>query len=214
MIATCTLAAAPREAAAQAPPDGIWGRLRADAVFSLEAGGGVAVVADAARPVVSGVFRVRALDTAGLFAAYQYAFVGPRYDALALGVELRPLMLARIFSDAEHGPRWVNLMLDSIGIELGGAWIRPGDPWGAGSGAGFHLGGGVELPFAWNEGNGLAVRLGVRWTHATGFDAQGPAAAAGATTSGGAPPPAGESVAFTLSLVGRVMARLGLVSER
>lgn len=191
---------APRAARAQ-EPDGVYGRLRADAVLSLEAGGGVALLRDGARPALAVTARARALDMAGFFLGYERAFGATRRDAAALGVELRPLMLGRIFTDNERGPRWLDLTVDSLGLEMGAALLQPGEAWRAGAGVAFVLGTGVDLPLAWSRGDGLLLRVGVRWTHARAWDAQGPGDDA-------------DTVAFTLNLVGRAMTRLGLLGVR
>ena len=191
--------------------DGVYGRLRADTALSLEAGGGIATVSESTgvgngsqmlwRPMFVATARARYLDMSGLFLAYQVAFGGARYDALALGVDLRPLMMARIAQDWEQGPRWADLTLDSIGLELGVAWVRPGASWQSGSGLALVFGAGVDLPLVWGHGNGLMLRVGCRWIHSTESDAQGPGAGVNS----------GESVMLTLNLVGRTMARLGFV---
>lgn len=198
-----------REARAQsgavAPSDdGVYGRLSRDTVFVLEAGGGVAFTpnTDSVRPSFNGTFRVRALDTIGLFASYQNAPGASRYDALGLGLDLRILTLGRIFSDLERGPRTLDLWLDSIGLELGAAWTQPGAPLHQGSGVGLWLGGGMELPLYWNSGDAFCLRLQGRWTHSSAFD--------GLASS------AGQDDSFTLSanLVVRLMAHTGHVGGR
>jgi hypothetical protein len=199
-LAFALVLAAPRLARASDPPDrgGVYGRLRADTAFSIEAGGGVALANGDARGAVVATARARYLDMMGPFVSYQYAFGTPRADAIALGLDFRPLFIARTLSDLEHGPRAWDLTLDSLGLELGGAFLRPGDDYHAGSGFAFVLGGGFDVPLWWSEGSGLFLRASVRWVHALASDAQGP----GVTT---------DTVLFALSLGGRTMARLGLV---
>ena len=180
--------------------DGAYGRLRADTTLSLEAACGIGVVGNEVRPAFSAGARIRALDMTGVFISYDAAFGSTRADALGVGVDLRPLMFARIFSNWEVGPRWLDLMVDSIGIELGVALRDLGATWNAGSGLGFVLGGGVELPLVWSDGTGLTARLGVRWIHSDPWDAEG------AQTP--------DMVQFTLGIVGRTMVNLGLVRAR
>lgn len=179
--------------------DGVYGRLRRDTVFVLEGGGGFAVGGGEVRPSFNGTVRARALDTIGLFAAYQNAPGASRSDALGLGLDLRILTMARIFSDLERGPRLLDLWLDSIGLELGAAWLRPGAPVHQGSGVGFWLGAGMEVPLFWSSGDAFCLRLQGRWTHSSAFDglASGPV----------------QDDSFTLSanLVVRLMANLGHV---
>lgn len=182
-------------------PDGVYGRLRGDTALSIEAGGGVGFVPDGVRPNIEVTARARYLDMTGIFLAYDNAPGASRFDALSGGFDLRPLMFARIFSDWEHGPRFLDLMLDSIGVDFGIAWVRPGEVWNAGSGLSFLFGGGVDLPLAWSNGTGLALRVSARWIHAVQWDPQ----------SAGTGPFAGEGVLLNVSLVGRTTARLGLV---
>ncbi|MBL8679612.1 MAG: hypothetical protein JNK05_10625 [Myxococcales bacterium] len=209
LVTLCTIAAlsasvslAPSTGRAQsAHTDGVYGRLRRDTVFVLEAGGGVGFAGGEVRPAFSTAFRVRALDTIGPMIAYQNApsltAGGARQDALGLGLDLRVLTLGRIFTDSERGPQTFDLWLDSIGLELGAAWLRPGAPWGQGSGIGFWLGGGMEVPLFWSEGNAFCLRLQARWTHSIASDA---------LASG---PAQDDAVLLTANLVVRLMANLG-----
>ena len=180
--------------------DGVYGRLDGDTVFSLEAGGGV-VGGTTVAPGLAGTLRARHLDMAGAFLGYERASAPTRFDALSFGVDLRPLVFARIFSDWEHGPATLDLLVDSIGLEMGAAWLRPGDPWGSGSGLAWVLGTGVDVPCAWSRGTGLAVRVAVRWYHAEGWDAQSPRAGVVAD----------DTVTLSVLLVGRTVARVGTV---
>lgn len=201
-IILASLSASGEALAVTEQPDGVYGRLRQDLVLSLEVTGGLALAPGEPRGALAGNFRFRALDTAGFFLGYQAALPTPRYDALALGVELRPLFLGRLFLDLERGPRTLDLFADSFGLELGVAWLRPGAPWGNGSGLALVVGTGVELPLYWADGSGLLARLGLRWLHGTGFDSG---------TPGGL---SGEALLLTLGFVGRLSVRGGLVPTR
>lgn len=152
--------------------DGIYGRLSGDLVLSGEVFGGLSSRADGSA-FGGAAFRLRALDMTGLVVGYDWAFAPGRGDALWFGVDLRPAMLARISFDSERGPRWFDLMIDSIGIDLGGAWVRPGEALGNGSGLSFMLGTGVEVPLSWSNGGGWMLRLSGRWYSAQRWDAQG-----------------------------------------
>jgi hypothetical protein len=211
VVAAACAAWAPPCAAQSEGPDGVYGRLRADGTLSIEAGAGVLLDGRGARPWFDATARARYLDTAGLFVAYGIGVGGARYDALTLGVDLRPLMLARFFSDLERGPQTVDLVLDSIGLEMGVAWLRPGETFRAGSGFALMLGTGVEFPLYWQRGNGLTLRLAVRWVHSTASDSQGPATGATAAME---PAASAEAALLTLDLVGRGMTRLGLAGGR
>ncbi len=204
-IAFVSVSTFARDALAQRPSvDGVYGRLGGDTVFSIEAGGSIGVHTDGARGGFSVLARARALDMAGLYVGYERAFGATRHDAIVLGVDFRPLMLARIFQDWERGPQWFDLFIDSIGFDLGGAWMRPGDAWRAGSGFAWQFGGGVEFPLVWSRASGMMLRFATRWTHAADWDAQAPGV-------GVASP---EAVTFSLSIVVRGLARLGLLASR
>jgi hypothetical protein len=182
-------------------PDGIYGRLRSDTALSIEAGGGVGIVRGSdPRPALSGTLRARALEMAGLFIGYDATFGATRADAAVVGVDLRPLFFARVFSNWEAGPRWLDLMVDSIGLDLGLGLTNPGATWGAGSGLAYVLGAGIEFPIVWNQGNALLARVSIRWTHAASWDAEG---------NGGS-----DMALINLSLVGRTIVRVGLVGVR
>lgn len=152
---------------------GAYGRLDGDLVLSAEASGGVWSSAAITSGAMGVAARVRYLDMIGLAVGYDRAFASARHDAMWAAVDLRPAWFARFFSDLEHGPRWLDLMIDSIAIELGGAWMRPGEPIGAGGGFGLCLGSGVELPLVWSRGDAVLFRASVRWLSSHPWDAQG-----------------------------------------
>jgi hypothetical protein len=154
--------------------DGVYGRLSADSVLSAEAGAGVTVTPSAttvASPAASATVRFRALDSAGLFLFYQSSFTATRNDALGLGVDLRPLTLARIFQDWERGPRALDLFVDSIGLELGVSVLNVGGAWGVNSGLAWVFATGAELPLWWGASSALCLRGSVRWLHSHPSDA-------------------------------------------
>jgi hypothetical protein len=179
--------------------DGVYGRLANDTVLSAEVGGGLALSNGELRGAFAATLRARALDTGGLFVGYQIAPGAIRHDALSLGLDLRPLTLARIFQDWERGPRTLDLFIDSIGLELGAAWVRPGLAWGNGSGIAWVFGAGAEVPLWWSSGNAVCLRAHVRWTHAAPSDALAPSSAQD------------DSLFVTANLVFRAMANLGHV---
>lgn len=176
LLVFCALSA-PTVARADDTDDGVYGRLDGDLVLSVEATGAFVATPTGSAPGFGLALRARYLEMTGLALGYDRAFASDRYDALWAAVDFRPVWLARFTNDYEHGPRWLDLMLDSIGIDLGGAWIRPGDDR---SGVGFVLGGGVELPLAWRRGDGVLLRLGARWITSHPWDAQGTGARDGA----------------------------------
>lgn len=196
------LVLAPRASHAQRR-DGVYGRLDRDLVLSAELLGAAVRAPDGTwQPGGDLTLRARYLEMLGLALGYARALGGARADALFLAVDFRPAFLARINFDMQRGPRWVDLMLDSIGVELGAAWVRPGEPYGAGSGLAGVVGTGVELPLHWRDGGGaVMLRLGARWLLARAWDAQG--------TGGG-----DDVVEVGAGIVVRTMVRAGLYRAR
>jgi hypothetical protein len=114
--------------------------------------------------------RFRYLSTAGIFATYEqgppiWSAAEPR-RALALGVEVRPLFLARWATGREAGNPRLDLLIDSIGIEVGAVFLQPnGSRFG--SRPGLEVGLGAELPiFPKASGPFIGARGGVRWSDA------------------------------------------------
>lgn len=195
VIALVAAVVAPASALAQ---DGVYGRLRGDLVLSVEVLGGASSRAAGTHALGSVAVRARYLDMTGVALGYDRSFGGERHDALWAAVDFRPVFLARFAYDLARGPRWLDLMLDSIGVELGAAWIRPGEALQNGGGFGLVVGTGVELPLAWSNGRGLTLRLAARWIDAPAYNAQGTGASDGAFEFGG-------------GLVLRTITRAGLV---
>jgi hypothetical protein len=157
-------------ASAQTAPDGVYGRLRGDLSLSVEALGGAA---DTGAWSGAGSFalRARALDMVGVVLGYDRAFSGPRFDYAFASVDFRPAFFARWSLDMEHGPGWLDLFLDSIGIELGAAWIRPGSS--DATGVGFVVGGGADVPVYIGDRTAWSLRLAARYLSSKPWDAQG-----------------------------------------
>lgn len=166
--------AAPAVALAQrADSDGVYGRFDGDLVLSAELMGAYADTPTGGSGTASAAIRARFMDMTGLALGYDRAIASARHDAVWLAVDLRPAWLARTNYDWEQGPRWLDLALDSIGVEVGGAWLRPGEAVHAGGGFGFVLGGGFEVPLAWSRGDGVMLRVAARWITSRPWDAQG-----------------------------------------
>jgi hypothetical protein len=143
--------------------DGFYDRFNGDLVLTLESNLGVLDSPQGLRPYASVAARARYLGMIGLALAYDRTLSGPRTDALWLATDFRPFMAARINFDMQHGPRWLDLTLDSIGLDLGVAWLRPGEPLRQGGGLGLVLGTGIELPLTWKDGRAVLLRLEGRW---------------------------------------------------
>jgi hypothetical protein len=114
--------------------------------------------------------RFRYLSTAGLFVTYEDGpLVGSSAEprrALAFGIELRPLFLARWATDRELGSPRLDLLIDSLALEVGGVVAQPeGARFGARPG--LQAGLGLELPFFTTaSGPFLGLHGGVRWSDA------------------------------------------------
>lgn len=199
LLAALLALAAPLPAAGQ-DVGGVYGRLGGDLVLSVEALGAWHSDGAGTSGALSVAARARYLEMTGLALGYDRAFASARRDALWLAVDFRPAWLARFTNDLERGPRWLDLLLDSIGVELGAAWVRPGEALGHGGGFGFVLGGGAELPLVWSRGDGLMLRVGARWISARTWDAQGTGALDG-------------SVELGVGLVLRTLVRTGLFGQ-
>jgi hypothetical protein len=112
--------------------------------------------------------RLRYLWTAGVFATYEDGpLIGsvtePR-RAFATGIELRPLFLARWLQGYDSGNGYVDLTLDSLGLELGAVFAQPtGTSFGSRPGLQASLGLVVPvLPHA--TGPVIGLHAGARWS--------------------------------------------------
>jgi hypothetical protein len=152
-----------RVALAQGSDEPTYGRVSGD--VCLVAGAGAAVASRGAR--AEGELRLRYLDSAGLFATYEdslfsTAGVEPR-RVVAGGVELRPLFLYRWLRGLETQRGYLDLAIDSIGLELG-AFLSASSAAPTDFRPGFQLGLGIEVPFeARATGLWIGLHGGVRW---------------------------------------------------
>jgi hypothetical protein len=142
------VALAPGAGAAQ--DDGAYGRLDGDLGLSVEAGVSEALPGESLA-LRAGVLY---LESAGLRVQYNDAFgleSQPVARSVAAAVALRPLFLARLLRDDEQGPAHLDLLVDSIAVELGAYWLGRGDRFCAGrrdepcEELGVELGTGLEL---------------------------------------------------------------------
>lgn len=149
-------ASSPLVARADEGPDGAYGRLDGDTLLVGEAG---AAVAEGGPSLVVGA-RALYLSTAGGYARYVEGFgnEGLATDrSIALGVELRPLFLARFAQDWEKGPAHLDLLLDSFAIDVGVFfWSPPEETFR--DVPGLEVATGLELPIL---PRGTGPRLGV-----------------------------------------------------
>ena len=149
-----------------AKPDSTYGRIDGD--IGLVLGVGLAVGPDAPRGAVD--FRVRYLDTVGIFFDYEdgsmFGHGAEPVRVLAGGLELRPLFLGRWLTGHEIGNARLDLALDSLGFELGGVFAQPqygSFPQRPGLQAGLAL----ELPIlARASGPWIGLHGGIRYSDA------------------------------------------------
>lgn len=158
--------------------DGVWGRFGSDLVLSIGANAGIGL----GDPVLSArgssdptfsldlELRLRVIDTAGIVLAPEWRPDGA--SRLIAAVDLRPIFLARFLFGFGSGDRYVDLFLDSIGLDLGATIFAPDGrvavAWAIGFGADVPLWVPPEITGA------LALRLAARWTGAGSADVWGP----------------------------------------
>lgn len=157
---------------ARAEGDGAYGRLDGDVTIVSGLGAGVIAGTGAtpARQLGSADLRLRYLDAAGVSVSYEEADAFGRAEApgairraLLAGIELRPLFPVRFFKGAQSGARLLDLVVDSIALDLGTWWSarhasavdRPG----------FYVGSAIEIPIT-GDASGLWLRLSgtLRWS--------------------------------------------------
>lgn len=167
VVAALAVLALASSARADRPADGVYGRLDGD--FVLSVGGGVVVPAER-RPQIDwlGELRFRYLDSAGLVVAAEGA------DRLIVAGDFRPLFLIRFLLNEWSGRAFLDLLLDSIGFELGAAFVDWHHPDNAG--VALAVGFGLEVPILLPGVllDGLYLRLGARHVRASITDRAAP----------------------------------------
>ncbi|HEY2369903.1 MAG TPA: hypothetical protein VGH87_26065 [Polyangiaceae bacterium] len=146
----------------EAMVDTSYGRLDGDSAIAFSAGAAFDVRGVRASLDV----RYRYLHSAGIFVTYEEGF-GAGAEPLRLivsGFELRPLFLARFLQNKELGAPRVDLLIDSIALELGAFVAQPA--FGSfGDSAGLSFGLAAELPFLPRAASPfIAVRAAFRWS--------------------------------------------------
>ncbi len=144
--------------------DDTYGRIEGD--LSILAGAGV--IFGPRAPRIATELRARYLGSVGVFGRYEDGLgvwsSRPR-RVVPLGLEARPVFLGRWLLGKELGVAFVDLLLDSIGVDLGVFFAQP-DGGSFASRPGFSAGLGAEVPvFARASGLHLTLRGGVRWSH-------------------------------------------------
>ena len=144
--------------------DGSHGRVDGD--MAIEGGVGASLGPRAPRALAD--LRFRYLSMTGVFATYEDGpLVGAHPDpkrAVATGLELRPLFLAKWFTGRYTGSPYVDLTIDSLALELGAVFLQP-DGARFGSKPGLQAGLGLEVPvFPAATGPFIAIHAGARWS--------------------------------------------------
>lgn len=144
--------------------DDTYGRIEGD--VSVLAGAGVTFGPRA--PRIATELRARYLGSAGVFAGYEDGLgvwsSRPR-RVIPVGLEARPVFLGRWLLGKELGVAFVDLLLDSIGVDLGVFFAQP-DGGSFAARPGLAAGLGAEVPlFGRAGGLHLTLRGGVRWSH-------------------------------------------------
>jgi hypothetical protein len=146
----------------EAMVDTSYGRLEGDSAIAFSAGAAFDV-----RGVRGSLdVRYRYLHSAGIFVTYEEGF-GAGAEPLRLilsGFEIRPLFLGRFLQNKELGSPRIDLLIDSIALELGAFVAQPAFA-GFGESAGLSFGLAAEFPFLPRAASPfLAVRASFRWS--------------------------------------------------
>lgn len=169
VLAAPALAPSPAEAQ---DGDTVYGRFDGDLVLSAGIGGGVAI-GDRQRDVTGTTtveLRARLLDTGGLLVAAEWR---PEGDSrVVVAVDLRPIFLIRFLLAQQTGDRYLDLFVDSIGIDLGAAVTPLADDVGLALAVGW----GLDVPIWVPEriGGAISLRLAGRYVGALATDQHGP----------------------------------------
>ncbi|MDB4938846.1 MAG: hypothetical protein JWP87_5818 [Labilithrix sp.] len=161
VLATCCAATA-----ARAADDGDTSHGRIDGDISASVAVGATFGPSAPRAAAD--LRLRYLWTAGIFATYEDGpLFGTSSDprrALATGIELRPIFLARWLQGLESGNAYLDLTLDSLGLELGAVFAQP-QGRSFGSRPGLQAGIGLQIPVLPRAtGPIIGLHGGARWS--------------------------------------------------
>jgi len=145
-----------------AATDGAYGRFDGDIDLRLGAGAAYASGGPSLAVTAAALY----LNTAGIYMQYADALGGQLpliQRSIAVGVRLEPLFLGRYAQNLEQGPAHADLLLDSIGIDLGAFWEAPRDR-SLTTPPGFELGLGFALPILARAGGPfIGARGALRW---------------------------------------------------
>ena len=154
--------------------DGVYGRLSGDLSLSAGIGGGVVHGDRQGIAEWTGTatleLRARVLDMAGLLVAGEWRPEGD--DRVVVAADVRPLFFARWLLSASSRRAWLDLLVDSIGIDLG---VAVG-PFEDGAGVALAIGFGLDVPLYFPEhlDPGVFLRLSARHAIASPTDQLAP----------------------------------------
>jgi hypothetical protein len=124
LLSAALLSAGATARAQKSGGDGLYGRFEGDLELRAHAGAAFASGGPGLSAQVSALY----LSTAGIYAHYTDALGSdaPRVTrSISAGVHLQPLFLARLAVNAERGPAFFDLLVDSFAFELGAVWSAP-----------------------------------------------------------------------------------------
>lgn len=149
---------------------GAYGRLSGDLTLEAALGGGAGFEGDSVVGAGTLELRARYLDVAGLMVGGELRYEG--MSRVLVAADVRPLFLARFLLNLSFQDRFWDLLLDSVGIDLGVAFV----PLDQGLGAALAVGFGLDVPLVFfGEGyEGLSLRLAGRHVAALPTDRFGP----------------------------------------
>lgn len=157
------LAASPGAEAA-GPDDGVYGRV--DGNYAVA--GSLGATFGPRGPRGAADLRARYMQMTGLFVTYEDGpLLGTKAEperVLATGLEVRPLFLARWLRGGQLGLPTLDLVIDSLALELGASFAQP-DGRAFASKPGLQASLGLEVPlFARATGLFVGVHGGARWS--------------------------------------------------
>ncbi len=142
--------------------DGLYGRFDGDLELRVHAG----VAFASGGPGLAAQITASYLSTAGVYVHYTDALGsgGPAVlRSVSGGVHLQPFFLGRLGIDAERGPAFLDLLVDSFAFELGGVWAAPRETsWSETPGLEAAVSIAVPL-LAHGSGPFLGLRGALRW---------------------------------------------------
>lgn len=167
-----TLALAVPLAAHAQSDDGVYRRWDTDLAVAIGVGGGAVFQGDRTDASLVVETRLRIIDAAGPVASYRWA--PDAGGQLFLGIELRPLWPALFLIDSPTRIEWLDLLIQSFGVELGAVILPLGDPSGVDvdRGVALAIGLALEIPLVVpsrmrGAARGLFLRLAARRVDAT-----------------------------------------------